>query len=62
MDQGRDHAERVDLQIFRRVMLHLRHVDDMALIGEALFLQAEPHPARGAGAPAVMKDHHRVSP
>ncbi len=58
MDQRRDHAERIDLQIFRRMMLHLRHVDDMALIGEALLLEAEPHAARSARTPAVVKDHH----
>src|ERR1700753_1777130 len=58
MDQGRDHAEWVDLEIFRRVVLHLRHVDDMALVAKALLLKAEPDPARSAGSPAVVKDYH----
>jgi len=58
MDQRRDHAERVDLQIFRRMMFHLGHVDDVAFIRDALFFEAQPHPARCARAPAVVKDHH----
>src|SRR6195256_3702856 len=62
MDQGRDHAERIDLQIFRRMMLHLRPVDPVALVAEALFLKAEPHPARGTRSPAVVKDHHARLP
>ena len=33
---------RVDLQIFRRVMLHGGHVDHVALIGEALLGEAQP--------------------
>src|SRR5438477_9849875 len=58
MDQRRDHAQRIDLQIFRRVMLHFGHVHLMSLIAEILFLQTQPHPARSAGSPAVVKDHH----
>src|SRR6202790_2938797 len=40
------------------MMLHRRHVDDMALVNEALLLEAQPHPARSARTPAVVKDHH----
>src|SRR5262249_19537237 len=45
----------------RRVVLHLRHVDDMALVTQTLLLEAQPHPARGARPPAVVKDHHGAS-
>src|ERR1700704_4372798 len=62
MDQCRDHAERIDPQIFRRMMLESGHVDDMAVIGESFLLETEPHPARGARAPAVVKDHHGLLP
>src|SRR5664280_1133036 len=62
MDQRRDHAVRIDLQIFRRMMLQLFHVDDVAFIAEALLLEAQPHTARWARAPAVVKDHHGLLP
>src|SRR5262249_47675394 len=62
MDQRRDHAEWIDPEIFGRMVLHPGHVDDMALVGEALLLKAEPDPARSAGSPAVVKDHHWFPP
>jgi hypothetical protein len=34
----------------------------MAFVSEPLFLEAEPHPARRARAPAVVKDHHGLLP
>jgi hypothetical protein len=40
VNQGRDNAERIDLQIFRRMMFHPGHVDLMAFIGEALLREA----------------------
>src|SRR5713226_6678883 len=40
------------------MMLHRRHVDDVAFVLQALFLKAQPHPARSARTPAVVKDHH----
>ncbi len=50
VDQRRDHAVRIDLEIFRRMMLQPRHVDDMAFVGEALFLEdrAEPGARRSS--------------
>jgi hypothetical protein len=62
MDERRDHAERVDLQIFRRVMLQPGHIDHVAFIGEALLLKAQPDAARSARTPAVVKDHHGLPP
>jgi hypothetical protein len=60
VDHGRDHAQRIDLQIFRRVMFHVGHVYDMALVAEALFLEAQPDPARGARTPAMVKHDHAL--
>src|SRR5207244_1662266 len=62
MNHGRDHAERIDLQIFRRMMLQVRHVDDMAFIGKAFFFEAQPDAARRARTPAVMKNDHADTP
>ena len=40
MDQCRDHAEWIDPEIFRRMMLHGSHVDHVAFIGETLLREA----------------------
>src|SRR5688572_31897922 len=52
-DQERNDAVGVELQERRRMVLHLREVDDLALESEALLCEAEPHPARRRGPPAM---------
>src|SRR3954451_23245366 len=44
------------------MMFEPGHVDDMTLVVEPLFLEAQSHPARGTGSPAVVEDHHGLLP
>ena len=58
MDQRRDDAERVDPEILRRMVFHFGHIDDMALVREALLFKAKADAARSARTPPVVKHHH----
>ena len=45
VDQRRDHAVGVDLEVLGRVVLHRLEVDHMPLEGESLLLDTEAHAA-----------------
>ncbi len=61
-DQQRNDAVGVELQKRRRMVLHLRKVDELALEGEPLFGEAEPHPTRRGRSPSVIEGVHEVTP
>ena len=62
MHQRRDDAVGVELQVFGRVVLELAEVEVVALVGDALFLEAQPRLARTGGHPGVVQLEHCVSP
>src|SRR3546814_18996106 len=52
--RGND-AARVELSVFRRVMLELANVQRMPFLGETLLGQTEENLARGAGGPGMVQ-------